>query len=100
MKDNELIAEFMGAKFSTKHQCWEFEKTAHTKHSMPYDTSWDWLMPVVEKIEYVGFHVLIEQNYCRIGEELDIRVWAVNQKIEAVYNAVVQFIKWYNSQKQ
>jgi hypothetical protein len=91
MKNNELIAEFMGELMPVY---WQFPS------DFKYDTSWDELMPVVEKIEYVGFHVLIEQNYCRIGEELDIRVWTVNQKIEAVYNAVVQFIKWYNSQKQ
>ena len=36
MKDNKLIAEFMGAEYTGTRV-------------KDYDTSWDWLMPVVIK---------------------------------------------------
>jgi hypothetical protein len=121
MKDNQLIAVFMGAQsvasstdpsgeLTNNTLVYEFEGRRHSCEfnsfgseygdKYQFQTSWDWLMPVVEKIEYIGFHVLIEQNYCRIGEDLDVRVWTVNNKIQCVYGAVVQFINWYNSQKQ
>ena len=47
MKDNKLIAEFM----SGEHPLAEVTHEAH--HN--YRTSWDWLMPVVDKIEIEGF---------------------------------------------
>lgn len=63
-----------------------------------YADSWDWLMPVVEKIESSGFNVLIEDNFCRIGQELQVKATTMT-KIESVYKAVVEFIKWYNQNK-
>ena len=56
--------------------------------SMKYHTSWDWLMPVVEKIEQVNEGVpqqMLHVNlYSEIGE---------------VYTAVVNFIKAYNYER-
>lgn len=48
-KDNEIIAEFMG--FPVEYQDLKFTGGYETKkRKLQYDTSWDWLMPVVEKI--------------------------------------------------
>lgn len=104
MEENKLISEFMGYKtyehtdsvaitltedngFSTDYG------HVHTK----YHTSWDWLMPVVEKIEnHLGYAVTIVQNSCYTesmgGEERD-------SKLEATYKTVVEFIKYYNKPK-
>lgn len=66
-----------------------------------FKTSWDWLMPVVEKIESMEdfrFNMTIEQSFCTVIENHtsnDITATDGNTKIEAVYNAVVEFIKWY-----
>ena len=99
--DNELIAEFMGlvqnpyrkGDYSKpedyletkagKFGCWETPK---------YDTSWDWLMPVVEKITPMATHIG-QQAWFDIGAHL------VRADIKVVYKAVVEFIKWYNAQK-
>jgi hypothetical protein len=70
-----------------------------------YHTSWEWLMPVVEKIKDLGFKYQICSNandgdryYCEFGEEKILSFGITS--IEAVYKAVVEFIKWYNKNKK
>ena len=81
MKDNKLIAEFM----SGEHPLAEVTHEAH--HN--YDTSWDWLMPVVDKIEIEGFdpHSLIDNAFG-------------SREIEDVYDACVACIKALNYQRE
>ena len=73
---------------------------------LQYHQSWDWLMPVVEKIERTStdntdnsdnfFNVMIEVFECNInGGDISICECG-NTKREATYNAVVEYIKWYN----
>ena len=76
-------------------------------NSLQYDTSWDWLMPVVEKIlkdnmsccnygaphycsgqEGWYFIILDDQKNCQQAEG--------ESMLEATYKAVVEFIKEYN----
>lgn len=82
MKDNKLIAEFMG----------EQPKSILSKGKIykDYSKSWDWLMPVVEK--------------CLIGEAEqegfichDIYDGLTNISLSETHNAVVKFIKEYNN---
>ena len=61
-------------------------------------------MPVVEKIESLGYKVDISKwensQYCGIylnGKKISGN--ETNTKIEAVYNACLEFIKWYNENK-
>jgi len=107
--ENKLIAEFMGVE-NTNGLVFQ---DANTKefHSIKYHTSWDWLMPVVEKIEKLKiegrkiYFSLSTHSICvmlkptpndhipkTIVENKD------GTKIEATYKAVVQFIKEYNNQ--
>ena len=62
MKDNKLIAEFMGHKLGLdgdgmgEPQCRIFEKGLGTKRiEDTYSESWDWLMPVLSKILDLSF---------------------------------------------
>lgn len=115
MKENKLIAEFMGMtqgrpnKIRWKHH-WFDDKGAvnglRNTH-LRFHSSWDWLMPVVEKIDKIGASVLIGRMFCQI-EYLDpldklkpfgVRI-ASGVKINAVFGAVVDFIKWYNEQNK
>ena len=83
MKDNKLIAKFMGAEFENEYQ--------YAKHNwmsedyLKYHRSWDWLMPVVEKCLTTG-----DRQHFVINDAL------LTCNIEEVYKAVVEFIKTYN----
>lgn len=115
--DNELIAEFIGWTIidETEHdpEFYEspnvlcnyeyFEGTRFHKHDeLFFNTSWDWLMPVVERLEAQnGASAEIRQAYCYIVHHLTKTEFNFHagSKLEAVYKAVVEFIKWYNEQK-
>ena len=90
MKDNKIIAEFMGLtepfelpQFGTIRPDGEF-KTEFNTHQLKYHTSWDWLMPVVQKIRL---------------EDLDFDVLEIGLPFNDVYDAVVEFINEYNKTK-
>jgi hypothetical protein len=57
--DNELIAEFMGIHVeiinSVPYVTDEIGSQIEIFNWAKYDTSWDWLMPVVEKIRETGY---------------------------------------------
>lgn len=70
---------------------------------LEYHSSLDWLMPVVEKIESMGYIVEIWLSLgrgCKIFKpnyEPNINFCAEsNSLIEAIWLTVVDFIKWHN----
>lgn len=75
--------------------------------NLAFDSSFDWIVPVVEKIEAMGYVVEIWWNQCRIidnevhgatRERLFPR--AGKTKLEAVFLTVIAFIKYYNSRQE
>ena len=76
---------------------------------LAYHSSWDWLMPVVEKIETFNHAVTITQNICTIRAcimgDSTVRAHQTGNyktpdtKLYNTWLAVVEFIKWYNSNK-
>lgn len=106
-ENNKLIAEFMGMRFeSDDFEFYGDGTNIFTVDQLSFHNSWDWLMPVVEKIESLGANVLIGRMLCDIkytnplneDEIFEIRI-ASGIKINAVNGAVVKFIKWYNENK-
>lgn len=73
--------------------------------NLHYDSSWDWLMPVVERIEcFCDVIVHIDGNSCvidideaKFGMPEEQIIVDADSKIEAVYGAVVSFIEWWNN---
>ena len=67
---------------------------------LKYHSSWDWLMPVVEKIENFNDSCtlfIIEDERCHVNSQNGFEIDSTGHtKIEAVYNATIAFIKWYN----
>jgi hypothetical protein len=107
--DNELIAEFMGKrvmKFGGAVPMIAISTEGTRTHwsALQYDTSWDWLMPVVEKIRELTIAVEIYLSLgaiCKICYKKDQSFqWLSledNDAIRAVYMACVEYIKWYNA---
>jgi len=119
-ENNRLILNFMEVKphktgntfgwsdmpfYSCNHPTQEEVMQSVSKY-VKYSTDWNALMPVVEKIESIkveDYSVLVEisKNICTIcpahWEEL-INIQS-NTRIEAVYDAIIDFINWYNKQK-
>ena len=123
IENNKLIAEFMGVFdkiLSTGNiHSWSdapfYYTTEDTKEKViknickysKYDSDWNWLMEVVEKIENLSkegetYMLSITKFSARVTYKgsriVDLPI--DNTKIEAVYNACVEFIKWYNEKNQ
>ena len=132
IEGNKLIAEFMGAECETD----DFDRVTneydlfgagllpdisgfdpdakhfYTPDQMKFHESWDWLMPVVEKIEDIQdgnegdsirghiYEVTIKQGNIVTIQGDGCSIWAdASPKILSVWIAVVEFIKWYNQNK-
>tara|TARA_R110001592_G_scaffold356680_1_gene658981 strand:+ start:487 stop:840 length:354 start_codon:yes stop_codon:yes gene_type:complete len=105
MKNNKLIAEFMGMNYGDpKDNSVMIQMTPQGSevvpiNSMKYHSSWDWLMPVVEKIENLGYEFTIVENRCKVSNNTDhsvkelFHIETIGSKIETTYDAVIQFIK-------
>lgn len=133
IEGNKMIAVFMGAIpckdwldiDGYEHKDWyhtqwsnrlqeNLELYSYRYSQLEYHSSWDWLMPVVEKIESLdklGGIVTIQQGQCKITSRMlgDNSVYAnksnymlmgAKGKLFSTYEAVVEFIKWYNTQNQ
>lgn len=126
IENNKLIAKFLGYKEHVNEgaiQLYIKDKVVESMGQLDFHKDWNWLMEVVEKIEslkpieflsgrnWIGFDVRIyktfntQTNYCTIKylkESGDMTVsngFSKKNKIESVYNACVEFIKWYNENK-
>ena len=57
---------------------------------LAYHTSWDWLMPVVQKC-----YDLEDEEMNNLGATADISMYLTDVDIQGVYSAVSEFIKQY-----
>jgi len=116
IEGNKLIAEFMGGKFrkskdkNTLNKYFDLKDKGYFyyENEIRYHTSWDWIMPVVDKIEQKGCIVEISYSLvcmcriCVIGQKHENTFNIINdnngglEPIIAIYKSVVEFIKWYN----
>jgi hypothetical protein len=105
IEGNKLIAEFMGVGKEYK-----FKNILATD----YHNSWDWLMPVVDKISSLGYTVVIEfhqnpelcnisiqdnETYEYIANDCEDFDYTIDSNIHMVWFEIVNFIKWYNENK-
>lgn len=100
-----MIAEFMGAKIIERENrvvC-DFPNKSGLDWWLDYDTKWDWLMPVLIKIEDEGCAVNLSMNSlgCTatinpISEDVFFNNESHNL-IQSAYKSVVDYIKWYKN---
>ena len=127
MKENKLIAEFMGMELGDdKTMYYDDAENLHPPtpiNELKFHSSWDWLMPVVDKIEndhkanvkimskwnefdscnYYQVIIVIESatrsnKFYLSGDCIAYRYMTGFQdcKKKAIYKAVVEFINFYN----
>jgi len=102
-ENNKLIAEFMGATIVEADIYLNGDE--YTKYDLKFHSDWNWLMEVVEKIESLGYSVNTSSSMVYINGDNGIIKKPINigfkiTKIEAVYNACITFIEWYNEQNK
>jgi hypothetical protein len=97
-RSNRLIAEFMGYEVN-HNKCYSPKYNDGTIAPMQFHKSWDWLMPVVEKIESLGY--TFEKNYQPIDKDWQSLIVKGNdilyqefdaQSIKASYYVVCELI--------
>lgn len=94
MENDDIIARFMGFTRNERGK-YNIGLGDFDTGNLQYSKSWDHLMPVVEKIHDVAPTEVREIN----NESLTIfEFGSICIPINEVYSAVVEFIKWYNSQ--
>jgi hypothetical protein len=106
--NNEMIAEFMSGQefhfiddFDREHAGIKVNDSVYPLDKLEYHSSWDWLMPVVEKIEKSGYEVIINDVFCEIFLSKDGYVTGkiikdADEKIKSIWLCVVDFIYWHN----
>ena len=103
---DKMIAKFMGAEFYENDLLRLPKQPACLVSELKYDTSWDEIMPVVEKIETLGFRVKINTATAVIEEKYNSNsekgyVFVLNaKKLIAVYEACAKWIDWYNKENK
>ena len=125
IENNKLIAEFLNWEYDDLSETFETpflilvdphafgDEQFSCKlqdFELKFHLEWNWLMQVVEKIESLGYNIDImkvditkyqSSQFC--GIYIDGKRIYTNYcetKIEAVYNACLEFIKWYNTQNK
>lgn len=105
-ENNKMIAEFMGLNIDNGVQ------SDYMEHELKYHEDWNWLMPVVDKIESIDEELevfggnFIKVSYSVQIENTSVTIWKHsdrfdskriieingNTKREATYKAVIEFI--------
>lgn len=131
MAGNKLIGIFHGAEWSDGTQRLYYEGESMRDFALfihatnvnieeaKYYSSWDWLMPVVEKIEELipdGYTTIHGEEWSKLKglkdqkiydfeittnireNQHEIKTRSYESKIDSVFKGVVQFIQWYNQQ--
>jgi hypothetical protein len=98
-ENNKLIAEFMQSIEDGLYlDGLYFYEGRYYDTNMEFHKSWDWLMPVVNKIRSVDCEFDIEQiGVCDWGDENNpTYISHYEFDLDLTYNAVVEFIKQHN----
>lgn len=107
IEGNKLIAEFMGA---IRHHSgtWDGKSISIkfpdgkicTLEQLSYNSNWNWIMPVIEKIEQdnYGFKMCRKVVEIYLDDTKDVILKEKkSSRIESLWVALVEFIKRHNS---
>jgi hypothetical protein len=91
VKKGKLIAKFMGLKIVNEKEWMKSMGspkmyTVAKEENLKYDHSWDWLMPVSQKID----EILIDRDMRSTDMDL------LSNDFDARHAAIIRLIKYYN----
>ena len=103
IKGNKAIDVFMGVSripsFGKNNNDFSYVQ------AIQYHSSWDWIMPVCQKINSKESFKGCERNgiknsaICYIEKMRKMKDGAIRFDLERTYAGVVEFIQWYNEQE-
>lgn len=109
---NKLISVIMDVKYLDLGDIYETKdgEILGNENDLMYHKSWDWLMPVVEKIIELGADIIISGDSTSIVKggtydssgDLNFNTADFETEkyegtmLENTYNAIIEFINWYN----
>lgn len=99
IEEKKMLAEFCG--WLVNKEWTELAPKKGWSHINDLFNDYNSLMEVVEKIESLGYNVIIYKDYVRIEDQMaDTAFYQVeNTKLDAIYRACVEFVKWWNEQQ-
>jgi len=113
VENNILLAEFLGWDVNEDGTIelplelanhWQGE--SRELDCLVFHKNWNWIMLVVDKVESLGFSVSIHTDTCYVAHNTDKCIETIINisdyklgKLKVVYNACIQFVKWYNENK-
>ena len=104
-----LIAKFAGWKidnnFPDKNKVWRSPKgNVEFESTFKFSSDWNDLHQVIDKIEELGYFVMINKWTSVYTGKKDNRISVTSvegkSKIINTYQAIIQFIKWFNEQQE
>ena len=114
-ENNKIIAEFMGLNNlkDSKGDAWDYMNTGKSIYTLRtknlhYESDWNWLMKVVEKIEkefcstnihYYSQKQMYSVEFLGFNIEYDNSEYG-DDKMKILYDSCVKFINFYNKQKE
>jgi len=110
-ESNKIISEFMGFT-EYNHGSYKTFSKDNKDHfydsQLQYDRLWERLMPVIDKIESLGYSTELYSSQRdgyfftigKYGSTTALHDSQSESRIECVYNAVVEFITEYNKTKK
>ena len=108
-ENNKMIAEFWGMVSENNGEMYYdddenlFPPTS--KDKLKFNKDWNWLMPVVEKIESLGYEFFFVEDRVMVSHNTDHSIETIidltfgGNKRDATYQGVVEFINEYNKNK-
>ena len=97
MKHNKLIAEFMELEATPKYNPKEYYVKEYNSgewylpEEMQYHVSWDWLIPVAQRL--IDVYISIDEQ-----DEQDLQQSILYNRVGVVYIMVAELIKLYNNE--
>jgi len=102
-ENNKMIAEFMQSIEDGLYlDGLYFYEGRYYDTNMEFHKSWEWLMPVVDRIESLGYEFFIVEDRVEVSHNTDHSIETIidltfgGSKRNATYQGVVEFINQYN----